>query len=153
MKYKIVYANAKRPFPARTLLTLSLLMIVLIGCNADKNSASLTPPADFQPLAKVDLSTQPFDGEILGQFTLAETAVTTIFYTLPNANTSYFDLSLIGPEDENRLILHSESYRTDESGGGTWEQNLPPGTYQLVLTADPGSGILSVYWGSPGDPG
>lgn len=106
MNHKIVYANAKRPFPATTLLTLSLLVIILtIGCNADKNSASLTPSLDFQPLAEVDLSTQPFDGEILGEFTLAETAVTTIFYTLPNANTPYFDLSLIGPEDESRVIL------------------------------------------------
>jgi hypothetical protein len=45
------------------------------------------------------------------------------------------------------VILHSEDYRTDHDGGGLWEHSLPPGTYRLVLTAEQGSGMLSVYWG------
>lgn len=123
------------------------IMTFASSCTAVSRQASLLPPPDFLPLAEVDLSSRPFDREILGQFTLDETAVTTIFYTLPNAETAYFDLSLIGPEDESRLILHSEDYRTDQNGGGTWEQSLPPGTYRLELTAEMGSGLLSVYWG------
>ena len=147
MNHTILNTNAKRPFLVTILLTLSLLVIVLtVDCSAGKNSASLTPPPGFQPLAEVDLSTQSFDGELLGQFSLKETAVTTIFYTLPNADTAYFDLSLSGPEDDSLVILHSENYRTDENGSGSWEQNLAPGTYRLVLTADQSSSILSVYW-------
>ena len=80
---------------------------------------------------------------------MTEAAVTTLFYTLPNADTAYFDLSLLGPDDDSLVILHSENYRTDASGGGTWEQSLMPGTYQLVLTAEPGPGTLSVYWEAP----
>ena len=150
MKYHVSRTNTNRPFPVTSLLTLTLLLIVMaVGCTVGKNSASLTLPPDFQPLAEVNLSARPFDGEILGEFTLEETTVTTIFYTLPNTDTPYFDLSLIGPDDASLLILHSENYRTDDSGGGTWEQSLTPGNYQLVLTAEPGPGTLSVYWGHP----
>jgi len=126
-----------------------LLIIGLLTVGCSEEQAELTPPPDFSLVAQVDLSAQPYDEEVLGEFMVAETAVVTIFYTLPNADTPYFNLSLIGPEDETQVILHSESYRTDESGGGTWEQNLPPGTYRLAVTADPGSGVLSVYWGYP----
>ena len=139
--------NAKRPFPTILLVTgVQLVFIFLVSCTVINQGTNLTPPSESQLLAEVDLSSQSFDSEILGKFTLAETAVVTIFYTLPNANTPYFDLSLIGPEAESRVILHSENYRTDESGSGTWEQNLAPGIYQLVLTADPGPGVLSIYW-------
>lgn len=134
----------KRPFSIAAFLFSLALIMVGSGCTKDQKVGAVPP--DFQLVAEVDLSTQSHDKELLGEFTLMETAVTTIFYTLPNANTPYFDLSLIGPKDESQVILHSESYRTDESGGGTWEQNLLPGTYRLELTTDPGSGVLSVYW-------
>jgi len=150
MKQIISQTNIKRPFPATALLMLSLLVIMLaIGCTAGKKGTALTPPPDFQTLAEVDLSAHPFDGEIVGQFTLEETAVVSLFYTLPNIDIPYFDLSLIGPDDSSLTILHSENYRTDENGGGTWEQSLSPGTYRLALTSEPGPGTLSVYWGHP----
>ena len=137
----------KRPFPATTLLLVNLLVFILaVGCTTDKQGNGLTPPPDFQLLAEVNLSTQSFDGEILGQFTLEETAVTIIFYTIPNINTTDFDLSLSGPAGSSYTILHSEDYQTDENGGGTWEQSLPPGDYSVVLTASQTPGTLSVYW-------
>ncbi|MAU00565.1 MAG: hypothetical protein CL608_25760 [Anaerolineaceae bacterium] len=126
-----------------------LISLVLLTVSCQANQAQPTPPPHFQRVAEVDLSAQSHDAETVGEFTVAETAVTNIFYTLPNADTPYFDLSLVGPEGEKQVILHSESYRTDASGGGTWEQNLPAGTYRLVLTADSGAGVLSVYWGHP----
>jgi hypothetical protein len=130
-------------------LTLGPFILVLLTVSCQIDQAQPTLPPDGQLLAEVDLSTRSHDAEILGEIVLAETAVVSIFYNLPNADTPYFDLSLIGPEDENRVILHSEGYRTDESGGGSWEQNLQPGTYRLALTANPGSGVLSVYWEIP----
>jgi hypothetical protein len=136
--------NAQTKYFDSLIVWLFIFVLLTVSCQAQP-----TPPPDFQPVAEVDLTDHSYDEEIVGEFTVTETAVTAIFYTLPNADTLYFDLSLIGPEDESRVILHSESYRTDESGGGTWEQKLPPGTYRLALTAEPGSGILSVYWGQP----
>lgn len=134
--------NAQTKYFDSLIVWLFIFVLLTVSCQAQP-----TPPTDFQPVAEVDLSDHSYDEEIVGEFTVVETAVTTLFYTLPNADTPYFDLSLIGPEDDSRVILHSENYRTDESGGGTWEQNLAPGSYQLVLTADPGPGTLSVYWG------
>ena len=136
--------STKRTF---TKVMIILLMMGLFVAGCQSNQAQPTPPDGFQLVAEIDLKDQAFDEEIVGEFTVVETAVTTLFYTLPNADTTYFDLKLIGPDDASYLILHSENYRTDENGGGTWEQNLVPGSYQLILTADPGPGALSVYWG------
>lgn len=148
MKDKFSLTTRQRPFPALVMLAAGLLLIMLLaGCNAAWRGVNLTPAPGFQPLAKVDLSARAFDGEILGQFTLAETAAVSLLYTLPRAGLPYFDLSLVGPGDERRVVLHSEDYRTDEHGGGTWEQRLAPGTYRLALTSEPGPGLLSVFWG------
>jgi len=81
------------------------------------------------------------------QFSLEETAVVGIFFTIRDIDTTYFDLSLSGLDGDSLVILHSEDYRTDRDGGGLWEQSLPPGAYRLVLTAAQSPGALSVYWG------
>ena len=135
--------SKKRTFIQFT-LTLFMIGLLTVGCQANQ-----AVPPGFELAAEVDLAAQSYDEAVVGEFILAETAVTTLFYTLPNADTPYFDLSLIGPNDKRHLILHSENYRTDDNGGGTWEQSLTPGSYQLVLTAKPGSGSLSIYWGHP----
>jgi hypothetical protein len=132
------------------LVVLSLvIMIILAGCTVVSGPTAQLPPQDFQLMAVVDLSTRVYDEEILGEFTLDKTAVVGIRYTLPNVDITYFDLSLIGPQEEKRVILHSENYRTDAHGGGEWEKNLMPGTYRLALIADGGHGILSVYKANP----
>lgn len=105
----------------------------------------MTPPPDFQPLAVVDLAAQAHAAEMVGQFTVTETAVVSLFYTIPNIDTTVFDLSLSGPDGDSIVILHSEAFRTDDNGGGTWEQSLPPGEYRLLLTAPQTDGTLSVY--------
>jgi hypothetical protein len=127
-------------------LIVGLFVFVLLTVSCQADLAQPTPPPDFQFLAEVDLSAQPHDEELLGEFTLSETAVTNIFYTIPNIDTTNFDLRLIGPNDDSLVILHSEDFRTDEDGGGTWEQRLPAGDYRLVLTASQTAGTLSVYW-------
>jgi hypothetical protein len=123
------------------ILTFFMIGLLTAGCQANQ-----TPPPGFELVSEIDLAAQSYDEAVVGEFILAETAVTTIFYSLPNADTAYFDLSLIGPDNDSHLILHSENYRTDASGGGTWDQNLPPGTYRLALTADQSTGVLTVYW-------
>jgi hypothetical protein len=123
---------------------LFIFVLLTVSCQTDQSQ----PPPDFQFVAEVDLSAQSHDAETVGEFTLRETAVTRIFYTIPNIDTTIFDLSLSGPDGESFVILHSENFRTDENGGGTWEQSLAAGVYQLVLTASQTPGILSVYWTS-----
>ena len=125
-----------------------LIIMLVVGCRASQNQeAPLAAPADFEPIAEeVNLSARSHDAETLGQFTLEETADVGVFFSIQQIDTPYIDLSLIGPDDESRVILHSEDYRTDADGGGLWEGSLPPGTYRLVLTADQSPGILSAYW-------
>jgi len=127
-------------------LTLGLFIIVLLTVSCAADQAQQMPPPDFQLVAEVDLSTQPHDAETVGEFTLTETAVVTILYTIPNIDTAIFDLRLSGPDSESFVILHSENFRTDENGGGAWEQSLPAGNYRLVLTVPQTPGTLSVYW-------
>lgn len=123
-----------------------LFIFVLFTVSCQTNQTQPTPPPNFQFVAEVDLSAQPYDAETVGEFTLTETAVASIFYTIPNIDTTDFDLSLSGPNGDNFVILHSENFRTDENGGGTWEQTLAPGTYQIMLTASQTPSMLSVYW-------
>lgn len=125
-----------------------LFIIVLLTVSCTAGQAQPTPPPGFQLMAEVDLSARPYEGEMVGEFTLRETAVASIFYTIPNIDTTIFDLSLSGPDGASFVILHSEDFRTDESGGGAWEQSLPAGVYQLVLTASQNPGTLSIYWTS-----
>ncbi len=144
--------NSRRPIFVQAPLThfaklipgLFIIVLLAVGCRADQ--IQLTPPPGFQLVAEVDLSAQPHNEERLGELTLVETAVIHIFYTIPNIDTTYFDLSLSGPAGSSHTILHSEDYQTDENGGGTWEQRLPPGDYSVVLTASQTPGTLSVYW-------
>ena len=121
-------------------------LLFVVSCRAGQTS--LTPPPDYLPLAEVDLSARSYDGEVVGEIEFAEPAVVGIYYTIPNLEASYFDLRLIGSAGDNHLILHSEDYRTDEHGGGTWTRSLPPGVYQLALTTQPSPAVLAVYWGT-----
>lgn len=123
------------------------LFIVVIATSCMAVQQAL--PADYQLLAELNLADQDYEAETIGEFRLEETAVTSILYTIPNIDTAYFDLSLIGLDGETHLILHSEDYQTDAKGGGAWEQSLPPGVYRLVLTAHQSPGVLSVYWIPP----
>ena len=137
-----------KPIWRLLLAALALLVIILVVFMAAFQYlvARIAAPADLQPTTEIDLSIRSHDGESLGQFTLEETSVVTIAYTLPNVDTSYFDLRLVDSAGESLVIQHGEDYRTDEKGGGTWEKSLPPGEYRLVLTADQSPGVLGVYW-------
>lgn len=123
---------------------LLLVTLLAVGCTGQNEQI----PPDAELLAEVDLAAQPHEAAVVGEFEVAETAVVTLTYLVPDVETAVFDLSLHGP-DNDYVILHSEDYRTDDNGGGSWEQNLTPGTYQLLLTASQTDGTLSVYWGHP----
>jgi hypothetical protein len=125
---------------AQLLAALFILVLFGAGCRAGQ-----APPPDRQLLSETDLSAQVHDDETVGQFTLSETAVVEISYTIPNIDTPYFDLTLHGPNGESMVILQSENYRTDENGGGSWEKSLPPGAYRLALTAAQSPGSLTIY--------
>ena len=140
--------TARRQGAQDRLLPLALLIIVLLtaGCLGDDAENTQAPPADYQPLAEVDLSARTYDDEVLGQFDLEEAADVDLFYTLQEIDTPYFSLLLSGPGGDRVEILHSEEFRTDRAGGGSWARRLTPGVYELRLTADQSQGAVAVYW-------
>ncbi len=99
-------------------------------------------------MAEIDLSTRPYPSETIARFTLQETSSRGVFIVIDNIDTTYFDLSVAGPNGFHSTILHGEGYNASQDGG-LWEKQLPPGTYRLVLTSDQSAGTASVYL--PGD--
>ena len=135
--------NLKRHHLAKAAFLLLIISLMTVGCT--RQNEQISPDAEL--LTEVDLAAQPYEAAMVGEFEVAETAVITLTYLVPNVETAVFGLTLAGPEDDY-VILHSEDYRTDENGGGSWEQTLVPGSYQLLLTASQTAGTLSVYWQS-----
>ena len=70
---------------------------------------------------------------------------TAVFIVVENINTTFFDLSVNGPDGYREIVLHGEGYRSKRDGG-LWQEILPPGTYQLVLTSNESPGTVSLYW-------
>lgn len=62
--------------------------------------------------------------------------------------TIYFDLSVTGANGFSSTVLHGEGYNVVQDGG-LWEENLPAGTYQVVLTSHQSPGSVSVYIKTP----
>jgi hypothetical protein len=138
--------NHKINFNALVLFILFTAM--LPGCTVFMvREETPSPPSNFEPLTQLDLSTGPFTEQVVGEFTLYETAEVGIFFTLQELNSDYFDLRLITQDGKEITILHGEDMRTDQNGGGLWEENLSPGGYHLVLTAQKSPGNVALYWG------
>jgi hypothetical protein len=95
-------------------------------------------------VAQVDLSTRAYSAETLARFSLDKSTYVGIFIAIRGIKTTYFDLSLTGPDGYSSVIMHGEGYSAFQDGG-LWEENLAPGTYQIVLTSHPSPGTASVY--------
>lgn len=142
--------------PRATMFVMAGLIVVLLGgilllntLVGQNGAAQYGPPLDFQFLAEIDLSIKTWEEAAVAQFSLAESAEVGLYFNLRSVDSASFDLSLQGPNSFQTLILHSETYRTDEAGAG-WQRNftLPPGDYRVMLTAVQSPGVLSIYWGT-----
>lgn len=126
-------------------LIVCLFSVVALNRLADRNSLNkFTPPQDFAPVAQVDLSTRAYSTETLAKFSLDTPDYAGVFIAIHNIDTSYIDLSVVGPDGFRSIVLHGEGYNAAQDGG-LWEQQLAPGDYQIVLTSHPSPGTASVY--------
>jgi hypothetical protein len=105
---------------------------------------NFAPPSGFAVVAELDLSRQAYSAEALAEFDLEEPTNVGVFVAVRNINTRYLDLRVVGPNGYSSVVLHGEGYRADRDGG-LWEETLPPGTYQVVLTSEPSSGTATVF--------
>jgi len=125
-------------------ITLMLFAAVMVATRQSASRSAAVPP-NYQRLAEVDLSDGPFTNAVVGELMVGETAVTHLRLSLPNLDTPRFTLRLQAENGETYTVLHAENYRTNHDGGGDWEETLPPGTYQLRLTAAQSAGAVTVY--------
>ena len=127
------------------IMALGAFFVVMLNVKAEKNGLNrFSPPEGFQSIAQIDLSQQAYMSEALAQFTLDEPDYVGVFVVVHNIDTTYFDLSLTGPDGFSSIVLHGEGYNAFQDGG-LWEQNLPAGTYQLMLNSQQSPGTISVY--------
>lgn len=121
-----------------------ILVLILNGLAAKNLLIKFTPPQDFAPLAQIDLSTRDYSSETLAHFTLNRPTYVAVFVAIRNINTTYFDLSVTGPNGYSSIVLHGEGYNAFQDGG-LWEENLAPGDYQIVVSSHQSPGTASVY--------
>ncbi|PDV97420.1 hypothetical protein [Candidatus Chloroploca asiatica] len=124
-------------------VVLMLFVAVLVATRQGEGRATAVP-AGYQLLAEVDLSDGPFADAVVGELLVGETAVTHLRLSLPNLDTPRFTLRLQAENGEPYTVLHAENYRTNQDGGGDWEETLPPGAYQLRLTAAQSAGHVTI---------
>ena len=142
----LLYAGTRTTIPIMAGI-LAIFVFLTVGANLDaaRNSADrFSPPQDFEKVSEIDLSYNPYPSEEIYQFTLDRTSYVGVFISIRNINTTYFDLSVTGPDGTGSVVLHGEGYNAQRDGG-LWEKSLPPGTYSLVLTSDQSPGTVSVY--------
>jgi hypothetical protein len=141
---KMLAMGTRRTLPVMTgILALFILLTFLLNTFAEKGS---TPVAsqDFVSIAEIDLSAQSYSAETLAQFELKEPANVGVFVIVRAIDTAYFDLSVIGPDGYNSMVLHGEGYRAFQDSG-PWKETLPAGTYQVVLTSHQSPGTASIF--------
>jgi hypothetical protein len=121
-----------------------MLFVAVLVATRQGNGRATPVPAGYTVLAEVDLSSGPFADAVLGELVVGETAVTRLHLSLPNLDTPTFSLSLQAEDGTAYPVLHAENYRTNEDGGGDWQETLPPGAYQLRLTAAQSTGTVTI---------
>lgn len=124
-------------------IVLMLATAVLVATRQSQEQSAAAPNDHL--LAQVNLGSGPFAEVVVGEFVVAETAVTHLRFTLQNLDTPLFTLSLVDEAGANYTILQAENYRTNQDGGGDWQETLPPGRYQLRLTSAQSAGLVAVY--------
>lgn len=135
----------------KTILTMASLMILCVvtalalnGFAGDSPLSKFSPPQGFDPIAQLDLSKQAYPSVTLTQFTLDEPTWVGVFVIVREINTTYFDITVTGVDGYSSVVVHGEGYNAFQDGG-LWEEHLPPGTYQVVLTSHQSPGTLSVH--------
>jgi hypothetical protein len=111
---------------------------------AGNRSGRFSPPQGYAKAAEIDLSHRPYSSESVARFTLEQPSSAGVFIVVNNIDTTYFDLSVAGPDGARSTVLHGEGYSASQDGG-LWEKMLQPGIYKVVLTSNQSSGTASIY--------
>ena len=136
-----VHAGLRLPLALMTVILIACSSLIVVLSNALNPFA---PPQGFQSIAQLDLASRARSAESLWQFALDQPTEVGVYAVVQGINTTYFDLRLTGSDGFDAVILHGEDYTADQDRV-TWSRELPPGQYQLVVTAHQTPGQVSVY--------
>lgn len=142
---KLIFGT-NRTIPLMTgILAVAAILSFTLNRVASANPLNrFLPPRDFSPIAQIDLSKQAYTVESLTKFSLDEPADVAIFVAIRDIDTTYFDLYITGSNGFRSIIMHGEEYRADQDGG-LWQERLPAGSYQVLLTSHRSPGTTTVY--------
>lgn len=140
-------AGTQKTIPALAgIMAVCVVVVFTINGLAGNNSVNkFSPPQGYDLVTQLDLSEQALPSESLKQFTLDEPTYVGVFVAIRDINTTYFDLSVTGSDGYTSTVVHGEGYAAAQDGG-LWEEYLPAGDYQVVLTSHPSPGTVSVYF-------
>lgn len=145
--YDALVTGTRKTIPVMaSLIVVGVAIVCTLNILIGKNPVDpFSPPQGFGTVAQIDLSERAYTSETLKQFVLNEPSLVSVFIGIRNINTTYFDLSVTGPDGFHSTVVHGEGYNAAQDGG-LWEKSLPAGTYELVLTAHQSPGTTSIYF-------
>jgi hypothetical protein len=127
------------------ILAACVFLTVALNIQAAGNPLGrFSPPPGYAKVAEIDLSTRPYSSETIARFAVEQTLSSGVFIVVRDIDTTYFDISVAGPDGACSTVLHGEGYRASQDGG-LWEKMLQPGVYKVVLTSDQSPGNASIY--------
>jgi hypothetical protein len=145
---KTLATGTRRTVPLMAgILTFCILLTFILNASVEKSSTPAVSQ-DFVSIAEIDLSAQSYSGETLAEFELKEPANVGVFVIVRSINTTYFDLSVTGPDGYSSIVFHGEVYSAYQDSD-LWKENLAAGTYQVVLTSHQSPGTASIYLKTP----
>lgn len=140
-------------------IALSGLLVVIFAVTAilqtrlaPKQVSDFRPPEDYQWISTVMLSDRDYQNETVASFSLEQECETSVYLWVKDVDTTYFDVTLIGPEGKQFPMLHAEGYKSTYDSAKI-ETNLGPGEYRLVMTGSQSRdlGEVSFYLKLPED--
>lgn len=131
-----------------TLIVAVTLTFAVESLTANTAASSPEPPDGYRQVTQVDLPAGPYEDEPVTVFVLETAASLGIFFVVQEIDATYIHFFLQGPDGFSAPLLRGEGYRTT-TGSSRWREIVPPGTYQLLLTADQSPGTVTIYTDHP----
>jgi hypothetical protein len=132
-----------------TVVAIALMLVVAVVVATRQLPARQPQPQGYERLAQADLAAQAHQDHELIAFSLAQTGEVGLYFTLQNLRTTAFELAVVGADGTSYTVMQADALRTDRRGDGQWAETLPPGEYQLLLTAAQSAGTVTVYASIP----
>jgi hypothetical protein len=134
-------------------LAAGLVVATLTGSfQADGYGASARSiPDEYSLAVEQNLSGSAFEAEPVATFSLTEPALVGILIQARQVRAGYLDLTLVKPGNDQLTLFHAEEYSASNDQM-KWEDSLPSGEYQLLLTSRDARGEVRVYLLGSGQP-